>query len=209
MQFSKKNILIIPNVKVYSLSAGGVREHIYEWANVAKNNLTEHVGTYFKDLGQNVKIINTEKLDDEKIENIIQLCLAVMESIHLHVNGPYPFPKKENNFDYSIGAIDYILDSTGTDSMIIIYGRDEISTPGRKIMNGIGTFFGATIGVFNGFKNIPSGGTTKVSIAIIDPAGTIQWIGRKKNDGGYDLRNSESTYRLASEILSPLSGRGE
>lgn len=191
--------LIPPDVKIYKLTAGGVPELIDEWCSTGKENVLKAITESFKDKPTKLQIIPIDKELEEELEDIQALYRAVCTSIYLHTYyGLTSFPEKKKNFDYSIGPIDKILQKYGTDTLVIVYGRDEISTGGRQALQATSVLLGALTGVYMHVR----AGITAMSVAVIDPSGSILWFCTKSSEGGHDLRNYESAEGFVKDVFS-------
>lgn len=195
-------ILAHPKVKVYELTAGGVRELKQEWCDIGLENVTGAVL-------QNLKGIKCQIMDkelapelEEKIEDVRALYTAVSYSIHMHAmneqNNPNAFSTKIANFDYSIGPIEDILNEIEADGIILVYGSDEISTGGRQALMAAGLIVGGITGVYAG----PRGGITSVNASIINRDGKIIWYSSKISSGEGDLRNKESVDKIIQQLFA-------
>ena len=192
--------LISPDIKVYELTTGGVRELRDDWCSKGKENVQEATVKHLQDKLANVKPTTVSKETEEELEDVYALYRAVSASIQLHVYGPYEFPEKKKNFDYSIGSIQRILQHLEADVLVLVYGFDEISTSGRKALQA-----GAVaIGLLTGVVVMPRSGITEVSVGIVDASGSVLWYNVKRSAGGCDLRDRESATKLLAEILSDL-----
>jgi len=194
----KTAALISPDIKGYEFTAGGVRELRDEWCSKSRDNVEEATIKCLHDKLADVKPTPVNGEVQEELEEVYALYKAVSTSIQLHIYGPFGFPEKKKNFDYSVGSIKRILETLGADVLIFVYGSDEISTSGRKALQA-----GAVaIGLLTGVIVIPRGGITEVSVGTVDASGSILWYNVKRAEGGYDLRNRESAINLLTEILS-------
>jgi hypothetical protein len=188
--------LIPPDIKIYEISAGGVTELIDEWSKAGKDNVHHSVSTTLD--SKKCHLIEPA-IDDEikeELEDIQALYRAVVQSIQLHAYGPYLFPEKQKNFEYSVGSIKNILDKTGSDSLIFVYGMDQISTAGRKVLMVLAT------GLTGADYITAMSGLTLINIALIDSSGNILWYNVNAAKGTYDLRDTESTEKVVKVLLN-------
>ncbi len=190
--------LLPPDVKIYELTAGGIKELRDEWSEKGKENVLRTIKENFNEKKFNIKILTIDEEIEEELEDIHALYRAVSRSVQLHTYGPFLFPEKQKNFDYSIGSIEKILQRLGSDAMIFVYGHDEISTGGRKALTALGVIAGA----FTGVMIMPRSGITSMNIALVDTSGTILWYSMRISQGGHDLRNPSSVSSLLKNILS-------
>ena len=126
--------LIPPDIEIYELTAGGVRELKDEWSDMGKENVINALMKKLKE--KEIKVETFTK--DEIMEETLALYRAVSMCIELHTQGPWSFPEKQKNFDYSIGSIEKILKENDVDALMIIYGSDEDTTGGRQALIALG-----------------------------------------------------------------------
>ena len=200
-QIHKAGVLS-PDIKIYELTAGGVREMRDDWCKTGKENVAQAAGDCFRERLVEVKIIPVDKETEEELEDILALYRAVSTSILSHTYGEHPFPDKSKRFEYSVGPIDSLLKRWDSDALVVIIGSDEISSSGRKAL----TAAAMVISALNGVVMVPGGGLTVVSAGVVDPSGDILWYNVKGSHGGYDLRNPESTKKLLMSIFSDFPG---
>lgn len=197
--------LIFPDVKIYELTAGGVRELRDDWSIKGQENVLGAMTEYYKEKEAEIKPLTIDGEIKEEMEDIQALYRAVSSSIRLHTYGPYVFPEKKKNFEYSIGPIDRILEHFGADALIFVYGIDEISTTGRKALQATSVIVGA----FTGVVIMPRSGITALSVALVEQPGTILWYCIKSSQGGYDLRKPESTSSIVENVLRDFPRLGK
>jgi len=194
--------LLSPDVKIYEFTAGGLRELRDDWCAKGKENVQGALIQCFREKPLEIKPITIDKEMEEEMEDIYALYRAVSISINIHTYGDFKFPEKTKKFDYSIGPIENILQQYGVDTLIFVYGFDEISTGGRKALQTIGFIASALTGVVA----MPRSGITVVNVAVVDPSGTILWYNLKGSQGGYDLRDPQSAINLIKTVLSDYPG---
>jgi len=191
--------LIPPDIKIYELTAGGLHELRDDWSEIGKENCLSSVTECLKEKNCPTECLAIDKEMEEKLEDILALYRAVSTSIHLHT---YPgvayFPEKEKNFRYSIGPLQDVLEEFGVDSLVFVYGFDEISTGGRQALMAASIIIGAFTGVYMG----PRAGVTFVSVAVVDSSGDILWYDVSASSGEHDLRNPETTQKLFKLIFA-------
>lgn len=195
-----KNVYLAPpDVKVYELTAGGVREQRDDWSTAAKANLVKSTVDALKNKGLQIKQVPVESDLEEELHDIQTLYRAVSLSIQTHTyNKDSLFPDKVKNFDYSVGPIDKFLDRYHSDALLFLDGYDEISTAGRKTLNTVGVVAAALMGVVI----VPRGGFTATSAALIDRSGAVVWYNLKGGSGSYDLRESGSCSGLVNSMMT-------
>lgn len=200
--------LLSPDIKIYEFTAGGVRELKDDWCVKGKENVQRAMIECLREKPLEVKPITIDKEMEQEMEDVYALYRAVSTSIILHTRGENKFPEKQSNFDYSIGSVENILKRYRGDALIFVTGFDEISSAGRQALKVVGIIAGvaAAAGGVYGAVIIPRSGITIVSVALVDPLGSILWYNIKASEGGYDLRNAESATKLVTDILSDYPG---
>lgn len=168
--------IIIPDVKIYELSPGGVIEFRDDWSATGRENVLNAILKGFEEKKYNVKPLTIHEEIEEEMEDLQTLYRVVNRSIERHTYGPQLFPDKKN-LDYSLGPIENFLQSAEIDSMILVSGFDQVRADGQRAF---------------------------VSVAIADSSGAIVWYSGKGSRGGHDLRDPVSTAALVRDILSPL-----
>jgi len=194
--------LLSPDIKIYELTAGGVRELKDDWCAKGKENVQGALIQCLRERPLEIKPIALEKRLEEEMEDVYALYRAVNTSILSHTYGQFTFPEKMKSFDYSIGSVEQISKTYGADALIFVYGSDEISTTGRQALQ----VLGAVAGAFTGVAVIPRSGITVLSVAVVDPSGVILWYNIKGGQGSHDLRNPESAASLVRDLLSGYPG---
>jgi hypothetical protein len=195
-----------PDVKIYEFSAGGVRDLRDDWCAAGKANMVGAIPSSFKEKLPDVRVVEVDKDIEEEIEDVYALYRAVSQSIILHTyNEKFRFPQKMKQFDYSLGPIGPLLEHFKTDGLVFVYGEDEISTGGRKALQG----FAIVAGAITGVMVIPRGGITAVSVALVDKTGDILWYSVKAREGSHDLRKAESCTDFLGQVLTDFPRLGQ
>jgi len=196
--------LISPDVKIYELTAGGVRELRDDWCIKGEKNVMGAITECCREKEAEIKTLTIDEEIEEEMKDIQALYRAVSSSIQLHTYGPHVFPEKKENFEYSIGSVERILRKFRSDALIFVYGFDEESTTGRKALHAAGIIAGA----FTGVVVTPRYAITSVSVALVEESGTILWY-CVNTKPGYDLRKPESASKLVKHILSDFPRLGK
>lgn len=196
--------LVPPDVKIYELTAGGVQELRDDWIEEGEKNIAKFLMEDFQEKPIRIESVEMNDKLKEELEEIQALYRAVSQSIEWHTYpGPNLFREKQENFDYSIGSIEEILDIFKADALIFAYAMDEEATGGRTAVKVGEILVGATIAAFTGVYVGPSHiSGSYLSVALIDRSGTILWYGLKNDEGGFDFRNPESAARIVKAVVS-------
>jgi hypothetical protein len=203
--------MIPPKVDMFEFSAGGVREAVDEWANLAKN----HVATAVADELQGkwdlvVKSLPVETADGEAASALREtwtLYDAVELSIIQHT---YPlgrrtgnaslFPDKLLQFDYSLGSEMSGL-AAGADAVLLIRGTEQKATGGRKAVQTTVAILSIATSPLTRSIIIPEGSGGVLSAALIDAkTGDILWY--KRAVDASDLETPDGTLKSIRQLLS-------
>ena len=206
-QIVKNPQLVTPDIKVYEFTAGGVRELRDDWCEIGKRNILKAINDCFKEKRLEVRSIALDLDEDTKkeLEDIQAVFRAVSISIQLHTYGPFIFPEKQKNFDYSIGSVEKILQKYGGDALILVHGSDDVPTLGRKFFVGSGGLAKLVRDAITGTETPSHLGVTRLSIAIIDPSGKIIWYGHKSSGSPDQFRDEASAAKLLRLVLEDFS----
>lgn len=196
--------LLPPDIKIYELTAGGVTELRDEWSATGRDAVVQGLTEALKDRGIAIKPLTVDKDLQRSVDDVTVLYRAVSGSIIEHTYKEYPFPSKLENFDYSVGSLDQLLQRHQADAIVIVYGIDQISTAGRKALRGVGLVLGAVTG-----QPVLSQGTTALNIALVDRSGAVLWYKIAGDSGGYDLRDAKSAKAFVQRLVAdfPAVGR--
>lgn len=193
-----------PDIRIFEITAGGVRAPRPEWCSEGCENVQAAVVGEFRKYGYDLKVADPGSDNTAGVRDVLLLYEDVVTSILLHAyGGPNGFPGKKANFDYTLGPIDDILGTAGADALLLIRGFDEISTSGRKTLQTLAVLAGALGGVVV----TPNMGGTALIVGLVDRSGDILWFNLRSGKGGYNLRDPESVARIVSESLAGFQER--
>ena len=196
--------LLPPDIKIYELTAGGVTELRDEWSAAGRAAVLQGLNEAFKERGIAIKPLVVDKDLQGSVDDVTVLYRAVSGSIIEHTYKEHPFHTKLENFDYSVGPIDPLLQKYQADGIVIVYGVDQISTAGRKALRGVGLVLGAVTG-----QAVVSSGATVLNIALVDRSGAVLWYKIAVDRGGFDLRDPRSAKAFVQRLVAdfPAVGR--
>jgi hypothetical protein len=196
--------LLPPDIKIYELTAGGVTELRDEWSAAGRDAVVQGLSETLKERGVVLKPLVVDKDLQRSVDDVTVLYRAVSSSIIEHTYKEHPFQTKLENFDYSVGPIDPLLQKYQADGIVIVYGIDQISTAGRKALRGVGLVLGAVTG-----QAVVSQGATVLNIALVDRSGAVLWYKIAGDSGGFDLRDSRSARAFVQRLVAdfPAVGR--
>ena len=204
--------LLSPDIKIYEFTAGGMRELRDDWCATGKENVQRAVMECLGEKPFVIKPITIDKDLEEEMADIYALYKAVSATINTHILGTeYQFPEKVKNFDYSIGSVEKIFKRYEVDALLFVYGYDEISTAGRKVLKVVGIIASAALAAAagGGYIITPRSGITLMSVALVDSSGSILWYDIRASEGTYDLRKPESASGFVRSVFSNYPGKRE
>ncbi|MBI5576412.1 MAG: hypothetical protein HY896_08615 [Deltaproteobacteria bacterium] len=188
--------MIYPEIRIYEMSAGGVREYMDDWSAKGKENVAKFLKDAFGDrLAERRKEVLDNAVRDE-LEEVIALYEVAIASYFQQAAPINGFPEKRGFSAYELGPLDNLFASLGVDGLIVVKGVDVISTGGRKTLAVIGAMAG--IGLPLGF--------TGMDIGFIDRSGGILWFNSKGSVVGNDFREPEEAAKITGETLSGFPG---
>ncbi len=182
-----------PDIRISSLSAGGVEELREDWSTTGRDNVIKALQAHFKDQPVSIKLVPVDPEVRDTVAELRPLFRAVSLSVLHHTYSTHPFMTKLDRFEYSVGSVERITQKAHADAVLLAYGFDEISTGGRKALHAVGTILP--------FVPRTSSGTTGLCAALVDPAGTILWYNIEARTGGYDLREPQGASNFVRVTL--------
>lgn len=198
--------LVQPDVKVFQLTAGEVREQMDEWSQTAQRNVEAAIRKRLGSRG----VLTVREFDPvkfqaavEELEDARSLFQAVALSVILHTYRPETqFKTKMDRFDYSLGPLPALAGASEADTLLFVNALDHISTGGRVARNVALALIGAAAGVVV----IPGGGTTAMAAALVDSrTGDILWFNRHASGGAHDLRNPASAEEFVAAAFEAFA----
>lgn len=195
-----------PDIKVYRLTAGGVRELVDEWSDRAKSltktALEKHLGERY---GIEIKFISEDWLKGS-YKNIWEpneaLYNAIAMSALLHAYpGPNAFRSKLKTFDYTLGKETEELSKTcSADTLLFISGFDHEATAGRVAL----MVWNLMVGAFTGVVIMPQN-PSFMSIGLVDgKTGDLLWFKISPLDSEYSFRNEKNINTLTEWLTRDL-----
>jgi hypothetical protein len=182
-----------PDIRISSLSAGGVEEVREDWSATGRDNVIKALQAYFNGQPVALKVVAVDPEVRDTLTELRPLFRAVSLSVLQHTYSQHPFITKLDRFEYSVGSVQRIAQKVNADAVLLSYGFDEISTGGRKALQAVGTVLP--------FVPRVSSGATGLCAALVDPAGTILWYNIETRTGGYDLREVQGASSFVKVTL--------
>jgi len=188
-----------PDVKVGSLTAGGVDEPNADWTADARKLIAEALQRN-PSIGAATFAFPSEPTGDDGayLADYRGLFRAVANSIMVHklfVGNRLPTKKKA--FDWTLGeGAKRLRDIGGTDYALFFFTHDSYGTAGRKTAQMVGALFGAYI---------PAGVHTGYAGLVDLSNGDVVWFNADPQMGG-DVRTVEGADKRVSQLLADFPG---
>lgn len=196
-----QQVVLLPvDIDVYEMSAGGVREEVPEWSDIAEENVRNALLLSKDPEGE---CCVTREVDSSSLtegeRDILEEHLALFNSVaanamwtDLPTNSAWHF--KAQHFDYTLGnGLAFLKTRYGIDAGLVIFGEDVVSTAGRKTT----AVVGALVGVY-----VPLGHSSLVAGLVDFETGDLLWLNHTVSTGDADLREHESVLDLARELMA-------
>ena len=128
---------------------------------------------------------------------------AVALSVALHAYPtPTQFALKKDRFDYTLGPLPTLAQTSEADSLLFVFAVDHISSGGRVARDVATVLIGAAFGVII----IPHGGITSIGAALVDPrTGDLLWFNKYTTAGVHDLRDPAKAEEFLAKALEGLT----
>jgi hypothetical protein len=125
----------------------------------------------------------------EEIDDLVHLFQAISKQIRARHDD---CDSQVQDFDHSLGSVGKLVEKHGVDVLVVAFGSEEISTPGRV------AFATAMPGLLYG--------VTIVSVAIVDRSGRLLWLSMRGREATFDLRRAGSARDFVDGVIHPLGG---
>jgi hypothetical protein len=202
--------ILPPQVKVYQIDAGGVREEMTEWSTAARNHLVNAITNQLAGkMHAKVDLITGELLDENKPRwedaQALHNAVSMMILLHTYQNPNLPnhyFEEKFKGFDYSLGS-DVRPLARGASAMLLLDAEDHVWTGGRVALQTLGVILGVGAGVATGVMIVPhlSGGTFVKAALLDSDTGDILWFNVAGAGAGTDLRDAASATKMIEDLF--------
>lgn len=174
----KNPVLLMSDVHMYQMTADGMATLRDDWSAVGRRNLYEAISQIFKSRQCTIKPLDAGNQTSQEIAEVKALYKLVHKTMDQQTFGYSRTNSKNNNFQYSLGSLETILQKFDADAAIFVTGYDKVSTAGRKSM---------------------------IDLAIADGSGTILYYSVRGTITGRDLTDPESARSMVQNLLSGFS----
>jgi hypothetical protein len=192
---------VIPaSVKVFEVTAGGVEEEVPQWSAEASANVLKAVSEVIaKTAGmQEVKMARPAGAEAALVDEHMALYKLVVNTAH-HTE----LKHKVRRFDFGIGpGLAALQAKTGADAAVMVYGRDEASTSGRKAKAVLGKI--PFVGAFTGDATL---GHSFIHIGVIDlRTGDLLWMNSEYRGSSSNLREAADARSVVDAVFKWYPG---
>ena len=197
-----KKVVVLPvDIEVVEVSAGGVHEEVPDWSKEASQSVFKALSAAIRKQ-QGLSELTAPRFSGPAAANLDEH-LALYKLV-VNTASRIGWEHKAKRFDYGIGSgLKAIADATSADAAIMVYGRDHVSTAGRKARAVVGHI--PFVNIFTG--PAPTLGHSFVHIGVVDlKTGDLLWMNSKYRDGSTNLRDPEDAAKMVDEIFEWYPG---
>lgn len=197
-----KKVVVLPiDIKVVEVTAGDVEEKVPDWSKEASRSVFSAVSAAIaKQAG--MKEITAPRLSGAAAANFDEH-LALYKLV-VNTAGKIPWQHKARRFDYAIGTgLRAVAEQTGADAAIMVYGRDYVSTAGRKARAVAGH-----IPIVNAFTGpAPRLGHSFIHVGVVDlRTGDLLWMNSEYREGSTNLRDPDDAAKMVNAVFDWYPG---
>jgi hypothetical protein len=197
-----KKVVVLPvNIEVIEVTAGGVEEEVPEWSAKASKNVFKSLSAVIKK-DPTMKEVRTPKLS-RKTSGVVNEHMALYKLV-VNTASDIGWQHKIRRFDYGIGpGLKTLRRKTGADAAVMVYGRDHVSTTGRKAKAIAGNI--PILNIFTGAP--PKLGHSYIHIGVVDlRTGDLLWMNSEYREGATNLQDHEDANDIISTIFEWYPG---
>lgn len=176
----RQAVLVPPDVSMLELLPNGVVRPRADWNRQAHRNLQNAIRHQLQDRQCSLQPLVRDADIDRELADVQALYRLVQKSMWQGTFKSANGSQSAKPFDFSLGAIDNLMDKLGADTLIFVSGYDRISTSGHK---------------------------TLITLSITDTSGAVLYYAVRGSIQGQDLRAPSGADSMAHELFSGFSGR--
>ena len=181
-----RKVGVLSAIRVVQILPGGIEERHEEWTDQAAKNVLQALSEGLRKRGFAAKAMSWK--GDAELDDVRLLYAEVAEAIWRYTYPPYPFPYKQERFEYGVGPIGKILDRAGADVLVVAAGGDHVGSDGRKFS------------IFAGYQAM-----ALLTLGLVDREGNVIWFD-VWGGAGIDLRNDADVRGAVDKMLNELPG---
>jgi hypothetical protein len=196
-----RKVVVLPvNIEVVEVSAGGVEEKVPDWSKEASQSVFKALSAAIAKQG--LKELAAPQFAGDSAANVDEH-LALYKLV-VGTASSTGWRHKIKRFDYSIGpGLRAVADNSGVDVAIMVYGRDYVSTAGRKARAVAGNI--PIVNIFTG--PAPQLGFSYIHVGVVDlRTGDLLWMNSNYREGSTNLRDPGDAAKMVNEIFKWYPG---
>lgn len=197
-----KKVVVLPvDVEIIEVTAGGVEEEVPAWSAEASKHVARSVSAAIE-ADTTLQEVTMSRVSGDSAENLEEH-LALYRLVINTATG-VGWEHKIRHFDYSIGpGLAALQRTTGADAAIMVYGRDYVSTAGRKAKAVAGNL--PIVSIFTGPP--PELGHSFIHISVVDlKTGDLLWMNSDFRKGATTLRDPGDSDKVVETIFDWYPG---
>jgi hypothetical protein len=180
-----RTIGILSAVRVAEVSAGGIEEENEEWTSQASRNVVAALSDGLRARKLKAKPLSWK--GDPELDEVRLLYAEVAGAIWSFTYPPYPFPTKQDRFDYSVGPVGPILERAGVDVLLVAAAAGQAGANGRRL------------------SLLAGHSTALLTLGLVDRKGDVIWFD-VWGGNAVDLRSPDDVAATVAKLLSELPG---
>jgi hypothetical protein len=196
-----KKVMVLPvDIEVVEVSAGGVEEKVPDWSKEASQSVFKALSAAISK--SSLKEVAVPQFSGAAGTNLDEH-LALYKLV-VNTASRTDWKHKIQHFDYSIGpGLREIADKTGVDAALMVYGRDYVSTAGRKARAVAGNI--PFVNIFTG--PAPELGHSYIHVGVVDlRTGDLLWMNSNYREGSTNLRDPGDASMMITSIFEWYPG---
>lgn len=196
----QRTVAMPPDLTLNILSGGGVRELRDDWTESARASARQTLATIRPERIVYIGDVADDPAVREELDEVQALYRAVAIDLAMFSSPPLALPSLAGRFDFSVGSVERILDATGGDALLVIFGMDDYFSGDRKAFVALALIGAAFTGAYMG----PSSGVEHVSAALIARDGTLLWYDYCGPGTIGDLRQPAGVHATLERLLQSM-----
>jgi hypothetical protein len=196
-----RKVVVLPvNIEVVEVTAGGVEEKVPDWSNEASQGVFKALSAAIGKQG--LKEMAAPQFSGDVAASVDEH--VALYKLVVNTASRLGWQHKIKRFDYSIGpGLRGVADNAGVDVAIMVYGRDYVSTAGRKARAVAGNI--PIVNIFTG--PAPELGHSFLHVGVVDLRnGDLLWMNSNYRKGSTNLRDPDDAAKMVNTIFEWYPG---
>jgi len=174
-------LVLVPEIGIFEQLPDGSRLFQDIQSQDAQHKAQQSIVQQLQERHFTVQTADTQMMQSPELRSVTSLFRSVNRSIQLHTYGPQPYPAKLSAFEYNMGPVAEILKANRADGLVLALGHQTASAQPTK---------------------------NWLSIAVVEPEGSIIWYGLQGDHQKYNLQTSEGLTALVTTTLANFWEQG-